>query len=225
MLVSYALMGAIGCGAGYAIGYQSARVDHGTVQAERDAAIAEREQLRQTVTRLMADSHSANIKYQQIEEQLQSELPQEGPLKAIVGQIRDQLTAGIEPERLATLIRSMSPPKNCSDPETRRFIVQTPINRGADSTLVIADGAITVRADGEPANSKNGKTKESWYDASQPVRLSFEWKGEHGLETLERRNNLPLSQVIVTGGKEYRLTFAEGARSFLKVTFDRCDHP
>lgn len=222
-VISFLLVAAIGSGVGYGVGYQSARMDQNGVKSELEAVTLERDQLRQTVTRLMADSHSANIKYQQIEEHLQSELPQEGPLKDIVSRIRDQLTAGRDPERIAEVIRSMSPPKNCSDPETKRFIVQTPKNKSADSTVVLAEGAITIRATGESAKAKNGQHMESWFDPSQPVKLTFEWKSDKGTETLERRNNLPISQVLATGGKEYRMTFAEGARSFIKVTFDRCD--
>jgi hypothetical protein len=215
----------IGVGVGAGLGYRSAQVDQTGIKMQLETVSAERDQLRQSVTRLMADSHSANIKYQQIEEQFQNELPQDGPLKDIVTQIRDQLVAGVAPERLANLIRSSSPPRNCNDPEVKRFIVQTPKNKGADNAAVIANGNITVRAVGEPARGKTGK-EEAWYDPARPVTLNFEWNnGEKELKTQQRKNNLPISQVLVVDKREYRMTFSEGAKSFIKVTFDSCDYP
>lgn len=224
LMIGLGLMGLVSGGIGYGIGYQAARLDQSGLQNDMSALSVERDRLQQTVTRLMADSHSANVKYQQIEEQLQSELPQEGPMKEIVGQIRGQLTAGVDPERLANLIRTLSPPKNCADPEVRRFIVQTPKNKVTDSGVAIAEGAIQVKASGQSAHGKTGK-EEAWYDPSRPIGLVFSWKDDKGPQTLERTNNLPISQVLVVNGREYRMTFSEGAKSFLKLTFDSCQYP
>lgn len=218
------LVGLIGGGVGYAVGYQSAHMDQNSMKAELQAAIESRDELQQTVTRLMADSHSATIKYQQIEEQMQTELPQEGPMKDIVSQIREQLDAGVDADRLANVIRTMAPPKNCTDAEIKRFIVQTPKNMTADSTVVIADGQISVKASGESAKNKSGKD-ESWYDPARPVALTFQYTDAKGPQTIERKNNLPISQVVVVGKKEYRMTFTDGAKSFIKMSFDSCDYP
>lgn len=223
LMAGLALMGVVSGGVGYGIGYQSARMDQSALKTDMAAIQAEKDRLQQTVTRLMADSYSANVKYQQIEQQLQSELPQEGPLKDIVREIRDQLTAGVAPERIASLVRTLSAPKNCSDPEVRRFIVQTEKNKAADNTLLLAEGAISIKASGESSRGKD-KKEEAWYDPSRPISLDFSWKDEKGPQTLERKNNLPISQVITVNGREYRMTFTEGAKSFLKVTFDSCDN-
>lgn len=225
LLAGLGLMGLV-CGAvGYGMGYYSARGDDRAMNAEILAISAERDKLQQTVTRLMADSHSANIKYQQIEEQLQSELPQDGPLKDIVSQIRAQLDSGVAPERLATLIRTMAPPQNCTDPEIRRFIVETPKNKGVDNSMILADGAITVRASGDPAKTRSGED-EAWYDPLRPVALTFQARGAAAdAAPIMRKNILPISQVMVVAGREYRMTFTEGAKSFLKVTVESCDYP
>jgi len=214
----------IGAGVGYGIGYQSARIDLSKIRGELESVVRERDDLRNTATKLMADSHSANIKYQQIEDQLQTELPQEGPMKDIVGLIRDQLQSGVDAERLAGVIRTMSPPRNCTDPEIKRFIVQTPKNMATVNSTTIADGAISITAVGEAAKNKSGKD-EAWYDPARPVTLNFEWRGKDGPEKIERRNNLPISQVVVVDKKEYRMTFTDGAKSFIKMSFDSCDHP
>ncbi len=223
LMIGLALMGIVSGGVGYSIGYQAVRMDRSSLESDMIAMTAERDRLQKTVTRLMADSHSANVKYQQIEEKFQSELPQEGPLKEIVGQIRGQLDAGVAPERLADLIRTLSPPKNCTDPETRRFIVQTTKNKVSDNTLMLAEGAIRIKASGSSARNKQGG-EEAWYDPSQPVTLDFSWGDKtSGDQTMQRKNNLPISQVIQVNGREYRMTFSEGAKSFLKVAFDSCD--
>lgn len=224
LMLGLALMGLISGGVGYAVGNQAARSERTSLQNEMSALNAEHARLQKTVTRLMADSHSANVKYQQIEEQLQSELPQEGPMKDIVAQIREQLTAGVDPERLASVVRTLNPPKNCTDPDVRRFIVQTEKSKAADNTLLIAEGAISVKASGEAARGKQNQ-QEAWYDPSRPVTLNFAWQDETGPQTLERKNNLPISQVIVAAGREYRMTFSPGAKSFLKLTVESCDYP
>lgn len=222
LLIGLAMTGLV-CGIiGYGIGYQSARMDQGAMSTSLSALEVERDKLQQTVTRLMADSHSANMRYQQIEEQLQSELPQEGPLKDIVRQIRGQLQAGVAAERLADLVKTLNPPANCSDPEARRFIVQTKEGRAPENALLLAEGAIAIQAIGQAARTQGGKD-EAWYDPSAPVKLVFTIKKTAGDEKIERQNNLPISQVLTAGNREYRMTFAEGARSFIKLTFDVCE--
>jgi hypothetical protein len=223
-MTGLALTGLV-CGAiGYGIGYQAARVDRAALNESLAVVAAERDKLQVTVTRLLADSHSANVRYQQIEEQLQSELPQEGPLKDIVRQIRGQLQAGVDPGRLASVVQTLNPPRNCADPETRRFIVQTSKNASGGAALLLAEGAISVQAVGEAAKTKDGKD-EAWYDPSAPVALAFTVRPRAGADpqTFERKGNLPISQVTSVGNREYRMTFSEGARSFIKVTFDVCD--
>ncbi len=224
VFAAFGLVAAI-CGAiGYGVGYQAPRFQVAAIQTQLIAVEAERDQLQQTVTRLMADSHSANIKVQQIEEQLQSELPSDGPMKDIVTQIRGQLQAGVPADRLAEMIKTLSPPKNCVDPETRRFIVQTPNAKSSDVGVVLGGGALTIKAMGDGARGKNG-TVETWYDPSRPVALSFVWMENGASKTIERKGNLPISQVVVVGNREYRMTFAEGVKSYIKLSYDSCDYP
>jgi hypothetical protein len=225
LLAGLGLTGLVCAAMGYGVGYYAARGDDRSANAELLAVTAERDKLQQTVTRLMASSHSANVKYQQIEEQLQSELPQDGPLKDIVAQIRGQLDSGVAPDRLATLIRTLAPPQNCTEPDVRRFIVETPKNKGVDNSMILADGAIVVRASGDPAKSRSG-TDEAWFDPLRPVTLTFQARDAvDGTAPITRKNILPMSQVMVVSGREYRMTFSEGAKSFLKVTIESCDYP
>jgi hypothetical protein len=224
LLAGLGLTGIVCAVVGYGVGYQFARMDERSLNTELVTLTAERDKLQQTVTRLMADSHSANLKFQQIEEHLQSELPQDGPLKDIVAQIREQLDAGVSPDRLASVIRTLSPPQNCTDPETRRFIVETTKNKNADHSMILAEGAIVIRAVGEAAKSKTGED-EAWFDPTRPVALTFGPRGGDPQSVITRNAILPLSQVMVVDGREYRMTFSEGAKSFLKVTYESCDYP
>ena len=151
-------------------------------------------------------------------------MPKDGPLKDIVRQIRGQLDAGVAPDRLATLIRTLNPPKNCSDLETRRFIVETPKNKGLDHSMILAEGAIVIRAVGDAAKSRTGED-EAWFDPMRPVTLTFESRGAPPESAVTRQSILPISQVMVVDNREYRMTFSEGAKSFLKVAYERCDYP
>jgi hypothetical protein len=224
IISSVLLIAVVGGSIGYGLGYQSAFVESARLESDLKTVTSERDRLRTLVNQLMADNHNVNMKYQQIEEQLQSELPQEGALKNIVSQIRDQLNAGVDPKRLGEIIHTLAPPKNCIDPETRRFIVQVDPQKESASPLLLADSGIKIEAVGMPARNASGSA-EAWYDPSSQISVKIEYDGEGQKEKIERKNVLPFSQVLISKGREYRLTFAEGAKSFLKVTFDSCDYP
>lgn len=187
------------------------------LQSAIDQGEQDREELQEALTQAEANARTAAARYEQLQEQVQSVLPK-GPLQDLVALLRKQLENGTDPERLSFVIRSTRPPTGCVDPESKRFVVATPANKNASSAVMVED--IKITAMGESARNQNNDP-EAWYDPAKPVAMAFTANGK----TDVKKGTLPLKYSVVSQNREYRFTAEEGARSFLKVTYDSCDYP
>jgi FtsZ-binding cell division protein ZapB len=178
----------------------------------------ERKDYQKQITDLTASAQTANMRYEQLQEEVESILP-EGPMQDIVTLVREQLTKGTDPERLSFVIRSARPPTGCLDPQSKRFVVATPANAGAKSVVQIAD-TVKITGDGISSVNEDGNP-EAWYDQTKEVSITF----TNGEETETKKGILPIRHSMVVEDKEYRFTIETGARSFAKVVFDSCDYP
>lgn len=179
----------------------------------------ERNSLQGNVTELRAEAQTANTRYEQIKAEYNALMP-EGPMQDLTKLVREQLTQGMAPERLAFVIKSARPPTDCTDPETKRFVVSTPSYTGPESSAAVADGAIIVKAKGASSINKDGKP-EAWFDPAQNVEVTF--TTSKGNEV--KKGPFPIRSSVITGNREYRFTIEEGAKSFAKVVFDSCAYP
>jgi cell division protein FtsB len=183
------------------------------------ALTQERDLLQDQVTELSATAQTANKRYEQLQDEVESIIPP-GPMQDLVTLVREQLTQGMDPERLSFVIRSARPPTGCVDPDSKRFVIGTPANKGPKSIAAIADGAVEISGTGSSAfNDKN--QPEAWYDPAKKVAISF--KTEEKVEV--KKGILPLRYSVVVKDREYRFTIEQGARSFAKVTYDSCNYP
>lgn len=179
----------------------------------------ERLALQKSVTELRAEAQTANTRYEQIKAEYNAVMP-EGPMQDLTRLVRQQIDQGMAPERLSFVIKSARPPTDCTEPETKRFIVSTPAYSGPASTVSVADGAVIINGKGSSAFTKQGNA-EAWYDPAQTVSISFAANGQS--ET--KKGNFPMRHSVVVGAREYRFTVEEGAKSFAKVIFDSCAYP
>lgn len=221
MVVISALLAGSFIGFGFWMGRQHAVFQIESLKKETDRAVADAKTMQDELTKVRADAQTANSRLEQLQQQYDQELPKEGPVRELVQLVNKQLQAGMSPDRLSFVIRSVRPPRNCSDPQTKRFMVRTPAYNGPDSVASIGEGAIGVSGIGASARNKQGQM-EAWYDPTQPVTVTF--KGAGG-EIERKTGNLPLQHSQIAGGREYRFTLSEGEKSFIKVTFDSCDYP
>ena len=182
-----------------------------TVESERD-------EFQTQITDLSAAAQTANARYNQLKEEVESILP-EGPMQDLVTILREQLAKGTDPERLSFVIRSARPPTGCVDPRSKRFVVSTPANKGPQSIAKIIDG-VSVKGVGASAQNKNGNP-EAWYDQAKKVTITF--KNGDKIET--KNGVLPLRHSMVVDNREYRFTVETGAKSFAKVIYDSCNYP
>lgn len=220
-MISFLMMFVLALGIGYWFGRQgsAAKLDAQTRQIE--LLDQETRTLQEKMTAAQTEAQTATLRYDQLRKDMEDLVPTQGPLRELLDLVKLRLKEGTNPERLSFVIKSAQPPRNCTDPETKRFVVSTPTYKGSDSTISIDDGLIVVTAKGESAQTKDGQA-EAWYDPGQPVSLEFQ---KHGGETEKKDGVLPLSSSFVVQDREYRFTISSGAKSFIKVTYDSCDYP
>lgn len=204
---------------GFWLGKQFGASELITLRDEAKILQVERDTLIKNTTELSAEAQTANKRYEQLKQEVQSILP-EGPMQDIVTLVREQLKQGMDPERLSFVIRSARPPTGCVDPESKRFVINTPAYNGPKSVASIADGVIQIEGAGESArNDKN--QPEAWYDPAKKVEISF----KHDNKVEVKKDTLPIRYSIVAGEREYRFTIEAGAKSFAKVIYDSCAYP
>ncbi len=181
---------------------------------------AEINELQESLMQARADAQTAEARYTQLQNDVLEELPFDGPLRSLIDELRQRLEEGVNPERLSFAIRAARPPQNCTDAMIKRFVLSTPMYQGPDSQVEI-DGNIFVSGEGVSAKNSNGEP-EAWYNPAKPVTIKLTTKAG-AVQT--KKGALPFSDTIVVDDKEYRFTLSEGARSFVKVTYDHCDYP
>jgi hypothetical protein len=217
--ISMILVIALSASVGFWMGKQYGVEQNISLVDQVESLTKERNTLQGNVTELRAEAQTANTRYEQIKAEYNAVLP-EGPMQDLTRLVREQLTQGMAPERLAFVIKSARPPTGCTDPETKRFVVSTPSYTGPDSSAAVADGGIVIKAKGASASNKDGKP-EAWYDPAQNVEVSF--VSPEGTEV--KKGAFPIRHSVVHAGREYRFTIEEGAKSFAKVVFDSCAYP
>jgi hypothetical protein len=219
-IITILFMIAVLCGIFYWWGGEVVRSGEVAYKQQAVQLQEERGQLEQTITTLKSQVQSTEVRYQQLEAKYNAEVPQ-GEFRKLTDVLRKQLADGIKPERLAFAIDSARPPKNCSEPQTKRFVVKTPVYSGPHGTVAFGNGAVTVTGDGISAVGAAG-SPEAWYDPGKPVKIIFTQIG--GKDTVKEAL-LPIQHSMVVGAKEYRFTVAASERSFISVTSDSCDYP
>lgn len=165
-------------------------------------------------------ARTAEARTAELEARLKREVPQ-GERAQLLALVAQRLEAGLDPKRLAFVIQQADSPRNCQQPETKRFALATPLARGGAKGVSFANGIVTVTGEGLSVRDAQGNP-ESWYDPAQPVtmRITTIAGKEAGVEGV-----LPLHKSIVHDAFEYRFTIAAGSRSFVEVTADRCPFP
>ena len=208
-------------GFGFWLGRQHVVFQIESLRRDAESAQGDAKRMQDELVKVRAESQTANSRLEQLQNQFDAELPAEGPTRELVQMVRKQLEDGMSAERLAFVIRSARPPRNCTDPSTKRFMVKTPAYSGPDSAASIGEGAVNVTAIGASSRNKAGQL-EAWFDPTQPVTITF--KSSDG-NTEAKSGTLPIQQSMIAAGREYRFTLSEGEKSFIKVTFDSCDYP
>ncbi len=203
------------------LGRQHAAFQINSLKNETEESRTQINALQDELTKLRAETQTATSRFDQLQTQYQQDLPEEGPMRDVIELVKKQIKDGMSAERLAFVIRSARPPRNCTDPASKRFMVKTPAYTGPDSSASFGEGAVVISGIGASTRNQAGEP-QAWFDASQPVTVAF--KSTEG-QIDKKTAVLPIQYSMIAGGREYRFTLSEGEKSFVKVTFDSCDYP
>ena len=204
---------------GFWMGKQFGASDAIRLKDEVETLTLERDDLQGQVTELRVIAQTANKRYEQIQEEVESIIPA-GPMQNLVTLVREQIKQGMDADRLAFVIRSARPPTGCTAPENKRFVIKTPTYTGPTSYASIAGGEIKITGSGQSARNESN-LPEAWYDPSKAVNITILNAGTQEV----KRGVLPIRYSTVVGDREYRFTIESGARSFAKVVYDSCSYP
>ncbi len=207
-------------GFGFWMGGMRAQQNMYILQEEKRIISEERDKVQAEMTKMRAESQTAKVRLEQLRANY-DELLGGGMMKDLVSLVRQQIDQGVDVKRLQSVILSARPPQNCSAPQTKRFVVDTPVYSGPSNRAVLPEEVVIVTANGASAQNAQGR-KEAWFDPNQPVEISFKVKSG---KTETKKGILPIYHTVVYGDKEYRFTIKTGDKSFVQVTYDNCDYP
>lgn len=216
----FGVLAVLGVGVyGYQVGASAGQAR--SEQLEADLARFQRANLdlRDQIAVAGKRSAEAEAALESMRQRYAAEIPS-GEAADLLEQVREQLSAGVEPERLAFLIGAAGLPACQSAPVTKRFMPRTPLSTGARS-FIRFDDRITVTGEGDSARSEAG-LPEAWYDPAMPVRLEFRLLDG---TTTSIEGIIPLTHQMAVDGKEYRFSAVQGERRFIEVTAQACALP
>lgn len=174
----------------------------------------------QEAANLRVEVEKARLAVEEWERRYEADVPTGGRL-ALLGLVSERLAAGVDPERLAFLIKAAEDKRDCEEVETKRFLVRTPLYDGANTSVTFANEAVAVTGSGESETTDAG-LPQAWYDPEKPVSLVFT---RIDGQTTEISGTLPLQQSVVHDGVEHHFLVRPGARGFAQVAAERCAYP
>src|SRR3546814_13333692 len=113
-----------------------------SLEHEAAALRAERVELQKNAIRLEAASRTAEIQYRELLARFQREVPS-GEIRELSQLVADRLDQGVPADRIAFFINAADRVRACGNPETKRFIVPTPIYTGTHKSAGLAEGRNT----------------------------------------------------------------------------------
>ena len=205
--------------AGFFAGRVYTSSESGIYQQRLDLITQERNDIQSDLIDLRAQLQTLQIRYDDLEQAYDHSL--EGPTEELVNLVNEQIDDGMEPAELEEIISKAGSPRQCSEPEMKRFVASTPAFTGPESEVSVADGIITIKASGISARNESGQP-EAWYDPAKKVQVRF--IHADGKEEV-KEGVMPINHVIKVNKMKYRFQIESGAKSFIKVTYDSCDLP
>lgn len=221
MLRGALLIAAIG-GLGALLYQTGAEISHGRVaglEAEI-ARLADRErELGERAARLEIELAAARRETAHWKARYAADMPT-GKARDLLVLAGDLLAQGVAAERIGQMMERAGRKVDCSgEPATRRFLVRTPIYRGANNAVTFANNAITVTASGASATDSSGNP-EAWFDPALPINIRFT---EIGGTPQEINGVLPLHHSVLWHDGEYRFSLvAAEQRGFVNVSAEHC---
>ena len=182
---------------------------------------SEKRDLMTTMGDLSIEVERARSQIHLLEAQYKREIP-DAITRQLLSTLQQKLAAGVSAERLAFVMRETNNNRACADkPATKRFMVSTPLYKGAAGAVTFFDNAVTVTGMGASARDETGNP-EAWFDPAKPIEVEFVHVDGGAAKTAGR---LPLHHSLVVNDTEYRFSITQGPQGFVYVAGDRCKFP
>lgn len=205
----------------YMVGVEQLKAREIALVEEISALTAAKEQAERRAAQLQQIAQTAEIRAGELEVRYEREVPT-GELARLQELLAQKLAEGVDANRLAFVIQQTGNARTCTTRETKRFVLPTPLYRGANTSVAFAEGAVTISGLGASARNAGGNA-EAWFDPRQAVTLRFT---QIDGSTSEETGVLPLQHSVVIGDKEHRFNIVESsARSFVEISGDTCPFP
>jgi FtsZ-binding cell division protein ZapB len=204
----------------YQMGVEQMKGRDASLREEVSTLSRQKAELELLAGQMQNAARTAEARVADAEARLKRDVPT-GELARLGKLVAERLSAGLDPARLAFVIEHAQTQRNCQAPDSKRFVLSTPLLKAGNRSTTFGNGTITVTGEGLSARNAQGQP-ESWYDPAQPVRIRIVTQA--GKETVVA-GTLPLHQSVVVDQTEHRFTFTPGPRSFVEVTADRCPFP
>jgi hypothetical protein len=204
----------------YQLGVEQWRPREAAQRGEIETLAKERAELQQNLLSLQQAIANARLRADRAEQRYAEDVPT-GKLRDLATMAMEKLEEGVPADRLAFVISHASRQRNCKAAESKRFLIQTPLYQGSNTSVAFMDGTLTVTGGGQSAATAEGKA-EAWFDPVKPVTIRFTVIG--GSQSAAE-GQLPLHHSVVIKDTEYRFTITEGSRGFVSITSDACSYP
>lgn len=207
----------------YRTGSSLARQEEARLRAEVGTLRETMDTLEERNTALNAALERAQTERAEAEARYARDVP-DAETARIVELVRARRNEGVPADRIAEVVRAATVKWQCTgDPVTRRFLIRTPLTTTpGNDTAGFANNAVTVTGTGVSELDANGRP-QSWFDANQPITLTFNRIG--GGATQDITGRLPLFHSVVIGSQIVRFSAVAGDRAFVNVTAQTCAYP
>ncbi len=205
----------------YTTGARLARADVTSLQVRIDELTATVDTLKRQTIKQQAAVDAQRLEAEEWQRRYQRDVPT-GAVKKVVDLVLTRRAEGIPLERLQYVVGAVSAERDCDDDvTTKRFLVRTPLTRGANAAARFVNGTITIQAAGTSARTDDGRP-EAWYDPAIDITLSARHLSGEEVATT---GSLPLQHALVIGDREHRFSAFEGNRGYVEVTHQSCSFP
>jgi FtsZ-binding cell division protein ZapB len=216
-----AVMGGLGLFA-FQLGTEDERSRQGRL-ADETAKLAEaNQQLAESNQALRAQLQTAQGRLKDLEGIVGATPRISAAAKDLMPTIEKKLAEGADPKRLAEAMAAIDKPRDCEQPETKRFLIKTALTQDGPNTSVgFSNGIVTVSGQGATAKNAKGRP-EAWFEPNEPVTVRFTQIGGKSVETAGK---LPIHHTLNLGQSEHRFSVMASSRGFVQVTSERCKLP
>jgi hypothetical protein len=201
----------------YEVGY---RVAQGEVSALKEQVAQAAEDQRKAQEQAEGDRAALNEAKKQADDfkALYEQVKPTDALKDLTALLHGKLSEGMDPKRLAFVIKSAQNPHDCQTIPAKRFLVRTPRYKGPSTyTSVRLDEMVSLSADGAGANDGH----EQYFDAERSLKLHV---GVPGARDSDISGKLPIEHAVVVKNTEFHFTVSAASnRGFVEVTSEKCE--